>query len=215
MCNGTGEDDFKFTADCKTPELIWVRSTLSAQGLAIRSAERGAGCCCQNDGMSQQFRAAVVGQLEDLYTAQLEDVTAVPALDEDFQVEYESLYEETCAALPLPAAPHASSQLLLRRQICGRDLSSALLAESAVQHSETGEVRGGTKPSRRRVAGDATACAPISHARSLRAGSAASARGAGADGGHGQGPRHHLHMRADCAEGAFAPRPLRAPVNCA
>jgi DnaJ family protein C protein 13 len=45
--------------------------------------------------MSQQFRAAVVGQLEDLYTAQLEDVTAVPALDEDFQVEYESLYEET------------------------------------------------------------------------------------------------------------------------
>ena len=51
--------------------------------------------------MSQQFRAAVVGQLEDLYTAQLEDVTAVPALDEDFQVEYESLYEETCAALPV------------------------------------------------------------------------------------------------------------------
>ena len=69
--------------------------------------------------MSQQFRAAVVGQLEDLYTAQLEDVTAVPALDEDFQVEYESLYEETCAALPLPAAPHASSQLLLRDRYVG------------------------------------------------------------------------------------------------
>lgn len=48
-----------------------------------------------------------MGQLEDLYTAQLEDVTAVPALDEDFQVEYESLYEETCAALPVSAAPHA------------------------------------------------------------------------------------------------------------
>ena len=31
LCNGTGEDDFKFTADCKTPELIWVRSRLSAR----------------------------------------------------------------------------------------------------------------------------------------------------------------------------------------
>ena len=71
LCNGTGEDEFKFTTECKTPELIW------------------------NDGMAQQFRAAVSGQLEDLYTAQLEDAAAVPALDEDFQVEYESLYEET------------------------------------------------------------------------------------------------------------------------
>jgi DnaJ family protein C protein 13 len=71
LCNGTGEDEFKFTTECKTPELIW------------------------NDGMAQQFRAAVSGQLEDLYTAQLEDPTAVPSLDEDFQVEYESLYEET------------------------------------------------------------------------------------------------------------------------
>jgi DnaJ family protein C protein 13 len=70
LIHGVGEDEFKFTAECKTPELIW------------------------NDGMASQFRAAAAGQMEQLYTAQVADPKAKPELDEDFQVEYEGLYEE-------------------------------------------------------------------------------------------------------------------------
>ena len=54
LCNGVGEDEFTFTAECKTPELIW------------------------NDGMATQFRAEVNGQLEALYTKQLENAAAIP-----------------------------------------------------------------------------------------------------------------------------------------
>ena len=71
LCNGVGEDEFTFTAECKTPELIW------------------------NDGMAMQFRAEVSEKLEALYTAQIEDPTAVPEFGQDFVVDYASLHEET------------------------------------------------------------------------------------------------------------------------
>eukprot|EP01046_Picozoa_sp_COSAG06_P020750 COSAG06_NODE_1531_length_9161_cov_2.153498_5_plen_801_part_00 len=67
---GVGEDEFKFTADCKTPELIW------------------------NDGMATTFSRAVAEVMEELYTRQVEDSTALPELEEGFAVEYESLHEE-------------------------------------------------------------------------------------------------------------------------
>eukprot|EP01050_Picozoa_sp_SAG11_P000200 SAG11_NODE_4_length_33019_cov_28.098909_27_plen_1292_part_00 len=70
IVNELGEDEFTFTMECKTPELIW------------------------NDQMAMQFRQAVSDQLEQLYTSQVADWKAKPELDEMFGVDYEVLEDE-------------------------------------------------------------------------------------------------------------------------
>ena len=70
IVNQLGEDEFTFTMECKTPELIW------------------------SDDMALLFRQAVSGQLESLYDAQLHDSGAKPELDEEYAVDYEVLEDE-------------------------------------------------------------------------------------------------------------------------
>jgi hypothetical protein len=55
---------------CRTPELIW------------------------SDDMVLTFRSAITEQVERLYTLQMADATALMELDEEFEVEYETLDDE-------------------------------------------------------------------------------------------------------------------------
>ena len=70
IVNDLGEDQFQFTMQCKTPELIW------------------------NDGMCANFRAQVHEHVEQLFTLQNADINATPSLDQDFSVKYDNLAEE-------------------------------------------------------------------------------------------------------------------------
>eukprot|EP01051_Picozoa_sp_SAG22_P015756 SAG22_NODE_2109_length_3004_cov_2.193804_2_plen_837_part_00 len=70
IVNQLGEDEFTFTMECKTPELIW------------------------SDDMALQFRQAVTGQLETLYDTQLHSWEAKPELDEEYAVDYAVLEDE-------------------------------------------------------------------------------------------------------------------------
>ena len=69
--SATGDsDEFSFTTDCRTPELIW------------------------NDEMALTFRQVVGEQLDLLHTQQLEDTSAQYTPDPEFSVTYAALNDE-------------------------------------------------------------------------------------------------------------------------